>query len=164
GRLFRGMVHLTESQSWQWVFQVIAGASRWDLADSDIEKHMAVAFEYVMETLGADASAAAARRLDPAGEKALGLAKRMPRQALREGGRRDAQLVLVIFGIRQHLGHDPVRRCLWLGADPRDVLEVVRDQPGARYHRRVLAAQGILSHEPLPFLRRQLGQLALLLG
>ena len=54
-RLFRGMVHLTESQSWQWVFQVIAGASRWDLADSDIEKHMAVAFGYVMETLGADA-------------------------------------------------------------------------------------------------------------
>src|SRR5256712_1002313 len=40
-RLFRGMVHLTESQSWQWVFQVIAGTSRWDLADSDIEKHMA---------------------------------------------------------------------------------------------------------------------------
>ncbi|HKC41434.1 MAG TPA: zinc dependent phospholipase C family protein, partial [Gemmatimonadales bacterium] len=60
-RLFRGMVHLTESQSWQWVFQVIAGTSRWDLADSDIEKHMAVAFEYVMETLGADASDAAAR-------------------------------------------------------------------------------------------------------
>src|SRR3989475_6447612 len=27
-RLFRGMVHLTESQSWQWVFQVIAGTSR----------------------------------------------------------------------------------------------------------------------------------------
>src|SRR5206468_6257672 len=36
-------------------------------------------FRSVMETLGADASAAAARRLDPAGEKALGLAKRMRR-------------------------------------------------------------------------------------
>jgi len=92
-RLFRGMVHLTESQSWQWVFQVIAGTSRWDLADSDIEKHMAVAFEYVMETLGADASDAAARRLDPAGEKALGLAKRMRRQALREGGRHEPERV-----------------------------------------------------------------------
>src|SRR5436309_1443953 len=92
-RLFRDIAHLTESQSWQWVFQVIAGASRWDLADSDIEKHMAVAFEYVMETLGADASAAAARRLDPAGEKALGLAKRMRRQALREGGRHEPERV-----------------------------------------------------------------------
>jgi hypothetical protein len=86
-RLFRGMVHLTESQSWQWVFQVIAGNSRWDLMDSDIERHMAVAFEYIMETLGSEAGDAAARRLDPAGEKALGMAKRMRRQALREGGR-----------------------------------------------------------------------------
>jgi hypothetical protein len=92
-RLFRGMVHLTESQSWQWVFQVIAGTSRWDLADSDIERHMAVTFEYVMETLGADANDAAARRLDPAGEKALGLAKRMRRQALREGGRDEPAIV-----------------------------------------------------------------------
>lgn len=90
-RLFRGMVHLTESQSWQWVFQVIAGTSRWDLADSDVERHMAVTFEYVMETLGAND--AAARRLDPAGEKALGLAKRMRRQALREGGRDEPEVV-----------------------------------------------------------------------
>jgi uncharacterized protein (DUF2345 family) len=44
-----------------------------------------------METLGADASDAAARRLDPAGEKALGLAKRMRRQALREGGRHEPE-------------------------------------------------------------------------
>jgi hypothetical protein len=91
-RLFRGMVHLTESQSWQWVFQVIAGTSRWDLADSDVERHMAVTFEYVMETLGANDDAAA-RRLDPAGEKALGLAKRMRRQALREGGRDQPEVV-----------------------------------------------------------------------
>jgi hypothetical protein len=91
-RLFRGMVHLTESQSWQWVFQVIAGTSRWDLADSDVERHMAVTFEYVMETLGASDDAAA-RRLDPAGEKALGLAKRMRRQALREGGRDQPEVV-----------------------------------------------------------------------
>jgi hypothetical protein len=90
-RLFRGMVHLTESQSWQWVFQVIAGTSRWDLADTDIERHMAVAFEYVMGTLGENE--AAARRLDPAGEKALGLAKRMRRQALREGGRHEPRRV-----------------------------------------------------------------------
>src|SRR5256712_2584249 len=66
-RLLPGMVPLTDSQSWQWVFQVIAGTSRWDLADSDIEKHMAVEIEEVIESLGADAAYAAARRLDPAG-------------------------------------------------------------------------------------------------
>jgi hypothetical protein len=46
---------------------------------------MAVAFEYVMETLGLSDSAA--RRLDPAGAQALLLAKRMRRHALGEGAR-----------------------------------------------------------------------------
>src|SRR6266536_53684 len=81
-RLFRGMVHLTESQSWQWAFQLISENSRWDLPDADVERHMAVAFEYVMEALGTGGGDAAARRLDPAGASALGLAKRMRRQAL----------------------------------------------------------------------------------
>jgi len=88
-RLFRGMVHVTESQSWQWVFQMIAENSRWDLPDSDVERHMAVAFEYVMELLGE--KDAAARRLDPAGEQALRLAKRMRRQALAEGARHEPE-------------------------------------------------------------------------
>jgi hypothetical protein len=86
-RLFRGMVHLTETQSWQWVFQTLREASRWDLPDEDVERHMAVAFEYVMESLGQ--KDAAARRLDPAGTKALQLAKRMRRHALGEGARGD---------------------------------------------------------------------------
>jgi len=86
-RLFRGMVHLTESQSWQWVFQTLRETSRWDLPDEDVERHMAVAFEYVMEALGQ--KDAAARRLDPAGTKALHLAKRMRRHALDEGARGD---------------------------------------------------------------------------
>jgi hypothetical protein len=90
-RLFRGMVHLTESQSWQWAFQMIAENSRWDLPDSDVERHMAVAFEYVMEMLGEkDSAGGAARRLDPAGEQALRLAKRMRRQALHEGARHES--------------------------------------------------------------------------
>ncbi len=86
-RLFRGMVHLTESQSWQWAFQVILENSRWDLPNEDVERHMAVAFEYVMETIGQPE--AAARRLDPAGHQALLLAKQMRRRALQEGGRQD---------------------------------------------------------------------------
>src|SRR3989454_11834033 len=96
------MVTPTESQTWHRVYHVFAGPSRWDLAGSDIERHMAVAFEYVMETLGADAKDAAARRLDPAGEKALGIAKRMRRQALREGGRHEPARVAETA--QQHFG------------------------------------------------------------
>ena len=56
------MVHLTETQSWQWTFQQLAERSRWDLPDADVERHMAVAFEYVMELLG-DGDQATARRV-----------------------------------------------------------------------------------------------------
>jgi hypothetical protein len=79
-RLFRGMVHLTETQSWQWTFQQLAEKSRWDLADADVERHMAVAFEYVMEQLG-DGNAAA-----PRPHQALGGETDAP-HALREGAR-----------------------------------------------------------------------------
>src|SRR5207237_1344488 len=102
-RLFRGMVHLTESESWRWAFQMILENTRWDLPDADVERHMAVAFEYVMEMLGE--RDAAARRLDPAGDQALRLAKQMRRQALQEGGREDPDRMLETaehhFGLRR---------------------------------------------------------------
>src|SRR5207245_3347001 len=95
-RLFRGMVHLTESESWRWAFQMILENTRWDLPDADVERHMAVAFEYVMELLEVgvgerDGEGAAARRLDPAGDKALRLAKQMRRTALMDGGCEDTE-------------------------------------------------------------------------
>jgi hypothetical protein len=90
-RLFRGMVRLTESESWRWAFQVILENTRWDLPDEHVERQMAVAFEYVMEVLGE--KDAAARRLDPAGTHALRLAKQMRRQALHEGGREEPERV-----------------------------------------------------------------------
>ena len=99
-RLFRGMVHLTESQSWQWAFQLISENSRWDLPEEDVERHMAVAFEYVMELLGVPD--AAARRLDSAGDQALMLAKRMRREALHEGGRQEPERVAETA--EQHFG------------------------------------------------------------
>src|SRR3989475_10249260 len=68
-RLFRGMVRLTESQSWQWAFQLMLENSRWDLPDADVERHMAVAVADVMEALG-DRDAAP-RRLGPARHPAL---------------------------------------------------------------------------------------------
>src|SRR5205823_14898263 len=114
-RLFRGMVHLTESQSWQWAFRLIAVNSRWDLPDADVERHMAVAFEYVMESLGVGGGAgdAAARRLDPAGAQALGLAKRMRREALHEGGRRDPQRVAQ--AAEEHFGLPSPALSSWRG-------------------------------------------------
>lgn len=74
-RLFRGMVGITETQSWQRVFRVAAEASRWDIAERFVEAYMATSFQYVMELLSEDRPTTLA--LDPAGESSLQLAKRM---------------------------------------------------------------------------------------
>lgn len=108
-RLFRGMVHVTESQSWQWAFQMIAEASRWDLPTPDVDRHMAVAFQYVMESLGDKDPAT--RRLDPSGEKALGMAKQMRREALAAGGREDPRQVAETA--EEHFGLPEVSLGYW---------------------------------------------------
>ena len=59
-RLFRGMVHLTESQGWQRAFQVAEKRSRWDLPVDDVERHMGLSFDFIMDML-ADPDRGAAR-------------------------------------------------------------------------------------------------------
>ncbi len=90
-RLFRGMVHLTETTSWQRASQVAREYSRWPLSDVDVERHLGLSFDFIVELL-ADA-VPAARHLDPSGERPLKTAKEMRRRVLRDAGRRDtAQL------------------------------------------------------------------------
>jgi len=108
-RIFRGMVQLSDLTNWQRVVQLAAQNSRWDLPDAEVERHMAAAFDFVMDFLIA-AEAARARRLDPSGAAALLAAKRMRRHALTTGGRTDATLVRDLaeehFGVRDTgLGH-----------------------------------------------------------
>jgi hypothetical protein len=86
-RLFRGMVHLTETTSWQRASQVAREYSRWPLTDSDVEQHLGLSFDYMMELLG-DA-VVSARHLDPSGERPLKTAKEMRRRVIRDAGRRD---------------------------------------------------------------------------
>ncbi|HTS90173.1 MAG TPA: zinc dependent phospholipase C family protein [Gemmatimonadales bacterium] len=87
-RLFRGIVHLTETQGWQRAFQVAEKRSRWDLPIMDIERHVALSFDYIMDLLSR--TEAEPRRHDPSGEVPLRMAKRMRREALRSGGWHDS--------------------------------------------------------------------------
>jgi hypothetical protein len=82
------MVGLTESQSWQRAFRVVAERSRWDLSDDLVERQMSVSYQLVMDLLAADA-AARARKLDPAGEASLRLARRMRLDVMRNRIPRD---------------------------------------------------------------------------
>ncbi|MFL5401700.1 MAG: zinc dependent phospholipase C family protein [Gemmatimonadales bacterium] len=86
-RLFRGMVHLTETSSWQRASQVAREYSRWPLSDQDVERHLGLSFDFMMELLAESASSA--RHLDPSGERPLKTAKEMRRRVMRDAGRRD---------------------------------------------------------------------------
>jgi hypothetical protein len=86
-RLFRGMVHLTETTSWQRATQVARELSRWRLDDNDVERHLGLSYDYMVELLGGQA--VTAHQLDPSGERPLKTAKVFRRRVLRESGRRD---------------------------------------------------------------------------
>jgi hypothetical protein len=117
-RLFRGMVRLTDTESWQRAAQAARSRSRWDLADQDVERHLALSYDYVVDVL-AD-RAPAARDLDPSGEAPLTTAKRRRREALRLTGRRDREQLRALaeetFGLPTlTLAHWPriARRLPW---------------------------------------------------
>ena len=98
-RLFRGMVHLTETQGWQRGMQVARERSRWDLTDTDVELHLARSYDFMMALLGE--AEPATRRLDPSGEMPLRTAKAIRREALREGARKEGRLPEIA---EQHFG------------------------------------------------------------
>jgi hypothetical protein len=83
-RIFRGMVYVADSESWQRIFQLIADNSRWDLPDDDVGQYIARSYDFIIDLLKRfDRSEAFA--LDPAGEEPLQRAKRVRRAALRRG-------------------------------------------------------------------------------
>lgn len=86
-RLFRGMVRLTETTSWQRASQVAREYSRWPLTDLDVERHLGLSFDFMMELMAESVSSA--RHLDPSGERPLKTAKEMRRRVMRDAGRRD---------------------------------------------------------------------------
>ena len=86
-RLFRGMVRLTETTSWQRASQVAREYTRWRLEDQDVERHLGLSFDFMIELLGGGSSSA--HQLDPSGERPLKAAKELRRRVLRSAGRRN---------------------------------------------------------------------------
>lgn len=109
-RLFRGMVGITETQSWQRAFRLMSDRSRWDLDDEHVERQMAAAFELIMELLVGDDDAQA-RRLDPSGATSLGLAKRMRLDVMRNRIPNDHGVLLELA--EENFGLPPYRLPFW---------------------------------------------------
>jgi hypothetical protein len=84
-RIFRGMVYVADTESWQRIFQLMTEKSRWDLPEEDVADYLGRSFDFVVDFLRRF-DRADAFRLDPAGTKHLRMAKRVRREALRVGG------------------------------------------------------------------------------
>jgi hypothetical protein len=101
------MVHLTETQGWQRGMQAARERSRWDLADEDVERHLGLSLDFMMELMGEPDPSA--RKLDPSGERPLKVAKEMRRQALREWGRRSRDQLSAVAHEHYGLPDSPLR-------------------------------------------------------
>jgi hypothetical protein len=98
-RIFRGMVYVTDTESWQRIFQVMSEKSRWDLPDRDIAEYVARSYDFIMDFL-IRIDRSEPYLLDPSGEEPLRLAKKVRRQGLRNGGEDLLQsLALDYFGM-----------------------------------------------------------------
>jgi hypothetical protein len=84
-RIFRGMVYVADTESWQRIFQLMTEKSRWDLPDEDVADYLTRSFDFIVDLLRRF-DRGDAFRLDPAGTKHLRMAKRVRREALRVGG------------------------------------------------------------------------------
>jgi len=82
-RLFRGMVHLAHTRTWQRAMHAARERSRWLLTDEDLERFLAAAYDATVEALGDEKGFA--RRLDPSGNRSLRVAKQMRRSEILKG-------------------------------------------------------------------------------
>jgi len=82
-RIFRGIVHLAHTRTWQRAMQTARERSRWLLTDEDIERYLGSTYDATMETLADEK--ALARSLDPSGHRPLRQAKRMRRAEILKG-------------------------------------------------------------------------------
>jgi hypothetical protein len=119
-RIFRGMVYVTDTESWQRIFQLASERSRWDLTDPDVGRYVVRSFDYIMDLLSRF-QAAEAFTLDPAGEESLRMAKRVRRDARRSGSDiRINEEALRHFGM-------PETRLSIAASLPEPIYPVVRD-------------------------------------
>jgi hypothetical protein len=84
-RIFRGMVYVTDTESWQRIFQLVSENSRWDLSDADVGRYLTRSFDYIVDLLN-QWDLSEPYRFDPSGEKPLREAKQVRRLARRQGG------------------------------------------------------------------------------
>jgi hypothetical protein len=93
------MVRAADNENWQRVFQLLLERSRWDLDATSVEAHLVRSFDFIVDFLRRD-EGAEPYAMDPAGDAPLREAKRVRRQAVRDGGAEGARdAALHAFGL-----------------------------------------------------------------
>lgn len=106
-KIFRGIVHLAHTRSWHRAMLTARDRSRWLLSDQDVERHLGLAYDFIMEMLTQSAHGLARGRalsLDPSGAHALRVAKRLRKKTLVDGRlgspKRLLEMAEASFGVR----------------------------------------------------------------
>lgn len=104
-RIFRGMVYVTDTESWQRIFHLMSEKSRWDLPETQVETYLERSFDYIVDFLNR-VDGSEPYTYDPSGDDALREAKHVRRAALRQGGERRVHTEAL-----RHFGmpHSPLR-------------------------------------------------------
>ena len=102
-RIFRGMVYVADTESWQRIFHLVEEKSRWDLSEHEVGGYMIRAFDYIVDLM-TRLDHAEPYKLDPAGDTALREAKKVRRAALRRGGEEH-----VLEQAQHHFGMPPTK-------------------------------------------------------
>lgn len=102
-RIFRGMVYVADTESWQRIFHLVEEKSRWDLSEREIGSYMTRAFDFIIDLM-TRLDHAEPYKLDPAGATALRDAKKVRRAALRRGGEEH-----VFEEAQNHFGMPPTK-------------------------------------------------------
>jgi hypothetical protein len=102
-RIFRGMVYVADTESWQRIFHLVEEKSRWDLSEREVGGYMVRAFDYIIDLMSR-LDHAEPYKLDPAGEVPLREAKKVRRAALRRGGEEH-----VLEQAQHHFGMPPTK-------------------------------------------------------
>ncbi|HEX4682828.1 MAG TPA: hypothetical protein VH277_08980, partial [Gemmatimonadaceae bacterium] len=84
-RIFRGMVIVADNESWQRIFNLMKENSRWDLGDREVGAYVARSYDFIIDLLQR-MDHSEPFRLDPSGDHALRMAKKVRRKTLREAG------------------------------------------------------------------------------
>ncbi len=91
-RIFSRMIHLSNDERWQGLFDRVVAQSRWDLPEDDVERYLQTTRHFVMDFL-AGGVRSRAFGLDPIGTENLALAKKVRRRTIRHS-RQDSGRIL----------------------------------------------------------------------